>query len=419
MKLQACLVAMVVAAGCSAADSVGGHDITPVLPEGPELPIDGGPIGPPPLDAPPGDAPGDAPSIDLTEICGAEPVTLEDWEDCYLKRWCDAVVGCSSMNPFRDVQECVARVDAWVGGRLGAERRERKRAVEQGRASLDVAAFAQCLADTSHAFCDTAQFSVACATRFHGMLGNGADCYTDIECSSPGATCESSCSDACCQGTCQPKLEQGQACRFYDSCEPGLVCHNTCRSGDIGTPCGSDRDCDSSAWCKAGTCVVDLAQGAACTGLSQCGGETTCVGLSIIDSRPGWCLRISHAGDPCDFACYGSLYCDASGTCRDLPELGQSCASFIPCRGVDTFCSNGQCVLLGDAGASCVSSQACRPGLFCGSDLNQPSPTCLAPGDTGQPCTDPAHCQSHLCSGTTGKAGVCLAWSDSCPLGGS
>jgi hypothetical protein len=426
---QAChgVLVMVVAAGCGASGPSGDRDPVlvsptgPALPGFPDLPIDGGSIDAPPPDAPPPDAPPpDAPPPDLTRICDVQPVTLDDWEDCYRKRLCDALVGCSSENPFLDAQECFARVDDLVAGQFSAERRERTRAVEQARASLDGPRFTQCLFDLSHEFCDTAGSSVACATRFDGTIGDGGGCFTDIDCRSPGATCESSCSDAeaCCPGTCRPKLRLGQTCRFSDECEPGLECHGTCVSGDIGTTCKSDDDCDPSAWCNAGRCAAHLAPEATCSRLAQCGGETTCVGLSILDSRPGHCLRISHPGDHCDFACFGNLYCDSSGTCRDLPELGQSCPGSIPCRGIDAFCSGGQCELLGDLGARCTSSSSCRPGSFCNSELNDPNPMCIAPGGTDQPCTDPGQCESFLCSGSPGKPGSCVAWSDTCPPSG-
>lgn len=300
-------------------------------------------------------------------------------------------------------------------GRLAAEIRERQRVVEQGRALIDKAAFAQCLADTSGALCNTARFSVACASRFTGTIGDGGACYTNIECTSLGATCVSSCTDSCCPGTCQPKYELGQTCDLGDSCEPGRVCHHTCLSGDIGSTCASDRDCDSNAWCSAGTCRPDLPLGAECTRSLQCGGETSCIGLSINSSTPGHCLAISSPGDRCDYFCYGNLYCDASGTCRELPLPGQSCSGFVPCRGTDTVCHNGQCVLLGDIGADC-SSLPCMPGLFCTSELGDSKPTCVAPQQKGEPCAAPGHCESYRCSGTTDQPGLCLSWPDTCSL---
>jgi hypothetical protein len=375
--------------------------------------IDAGPVDESQIDAGTVDA-----SLSLADLCDTEPVTPGDWERCYHKRWCQWRVGCSPENSYRNLQECIAESDEIEGGIFTAESRANERAVNQKKASINIPAFTQCLLDTSSAFCDTARSSVACATRYTGIVEDGGACYTDIECASPGATCESKsdCTAACCLGTCQPGLKEGESCIGGRACEPGLVCHGTCLSGDIGTSCQSFRDCDENAWCNDGICTADFEPGAACTNLSQCSGETRCLGLSIVDSSLGMCLRTSQAGDPCDLICYGNLYCDGSGTCRDLPKLGQSC-SFEPCSGYDTFCSNGKCVQRGDVGATCGSSQSCLPGLFCTSELNDPNPKCAARRGEGEPCADPSHCESFLCSGNTAKPGVCLPWSNTCPPG--
>src|SRR5687768_9314464 len=81
-------------------------------------------------------APIDAPVANLVALCGAQPATPEDWERCYQKRKCEWEVGCVPATAFRDVQECLELGDAVEGGRLAAERRERLRAVAQGRASV-------------------------------------------------------------------------------------------------------------------------------------------------------------------------------------------------------------------------------------------------------------------------------------------
>ncbi|HET7502513.1 MAG TPA: Dickkopf N-terminal cysteine-rich domain-containing protein [Kofleriaceae bacterium] len=392
-------------------------------------PLDAGDPGgnPGPVDARPdagrpggdaGDAgdPGDAGvPPELAEICGAVPVTPGDWERCYQHRRCEFTVGCIPENPYRSVQECLDAGDAVELGRLAAELRERERAVAQGRAAIDVAAFARCLIETSGARCNTAQLEPSCATRFLGTVGDGDACFTDIECASPGATCVASCSDACCLGTCQPRFREGETCTDRHSCEPGLQCHRTCLPGDIGSPCTGDRDCDPGAWCdvKAGTCKAAFAAGSACTNLLQCSGNTSCVGLSASNQTPGHCLRISEIGDSCDAFCYGNLFCDGQ-TCQPLPDLDETCSSLVPCGGVDTTCSNGTCVLRSGVGAACAE-QTCMPGLFCTSELGDPRPTCSARRAEGQPCAAPGHCESFLCAGNSVQPGICLAWSDTCP----
>lgn len=364
----------------------------------------------------PPDAPPPVRDEELVAACGELPVTLADWEDCYAKRTCEWEVGCVIQNAYRDVAECHARRDAVVGGRLSAERRERERAVEDGRAAVDPQQFARCLIATSGDRCNTALTEPACLTRYTGTIADGGACLTAVDCASPDATCESDCDDACCLGTCRPKAELGAACTEFDSCEPGLRCHRTCLAGDVGSACLNNRGCDSNAWCDpaAGVCKADFPEGAACTSILQCGGTASCVGLSITSSEPGRCQRVSRAGDECDGICYGNLIC-AGTTCRKLPVLGEPCAGIGACGGVDAMCNGQQCVRRSEAGATC-GAQTCLPGLFCTSELGAPQPACAARGEVGDACADPAHCDSYLCSGSPGAIGACLPWEDACPI---
>lgn len=419
---RAWLIAVVAASACSAS------------PSGPSLapPLDGGsgdgsdepvPPGDAAIDAP-GDAAIDVPPSDLAELCGgAAPVTLDDWEACYRKRKCEWEVGCFPSYPYRDVADCIADGDDLLGGGLAAERRERKRAVEQGRAALDVAAFTQCIVRTSATRCNTALHEPACATRFTGTVPDGGDCLTDIDCASPGAVCSADCKDACCAGTCERKLRTGEACQLAESCEPGLVCTGTrCVTGDAGTPCdrGSVNQCDFGTFCDGQTlrCTPTRAPGAECTSLLQCGEDHTCVGLLGNPPR-GRCMRISRPGDQCDSFCFGNLTCDRSTRpprCRSLPGIGQTCSLFLACAGTDIVCDSEVCGLRTDVGMSC-NGRTCLPGLFCTSELGEAMPVCAERRAAGMACSDPGHCQSYLCSGSAGQPGECLAWRDSCRRG--
>src|SRR5262249_24171017 len=150
--------------------------------DGGETPDDAGTTGP---DTEPADGAVDAAGdpTDLATICGGTaPVTLDDWENCYQRRKCEGEGGCVTLDTFHDVPDCIASADAVSGGKLAAARRARKRAVEQGRASIHVDAFTQCLIRTSATRCNTALFDPACLTRFTGMIGDGDDCYTDVDC---------------------------------------------------------------------------------------------------------------------------------------------------------------------------------------------------------------------------------------------
>jgi hypothetical protein len=359
-------------------------------------------------------------SSDLAVICGGhEPVTLDEWETCFQKRKCEWQVGCVALNSYRDVADCIASADAVSGGKLAEQRLERERAIEQGRAQLNVAQFTRCLIQTSATRCNTALYDPACLTRFTGTVADGGNCYTEIDCRSPDALCTTTCSnDACCAGTCTAKLEEGQACTTFRSCEPGLNCNTTCMVGDIDTPCGDSADCDPEAWCDltARRCKPTLPVGAECTDILQCGGDTTCVGLSLKSANPGRCRRNSKPGDPCDNLCHGNLFCAATGKnglgeCRALPKLNESCSALIPCAGPDLLCNGVLCTRRSDIGVSC-NNQTCLPGLFCTSALNDPRPACAAPRAAGMACNDPSQCETYLCSG---KPGVCVEWSNTCP----
>ena len=378
-----------------------------------------------------GDAAGDGGSIDapeatdLVSMCGAEPVTLADWEACYAKRSCEALVNCQNLNLYRDAAECIAQQDAVLGGKLGFEVFERARAIAAGRASLDVAAFTQCLVELSPTKCSTAAHAPICETRFVGTVADNQLCYTDIECASPGATCAQPavCKDSCCAGTCKPKPKLGQTCDdFVDGCEPGIVCgtDGVCVNGDIGSPCAQRYDCVPQAWCNNGTCAADLPAGSSCDSLLQCGGELSCVGLMRTEKPPA-CRRVTHEGDACDWYCFGNLYCDLSGgpgfgVCKALPVHGQTCSGLHPCLGVDQQCSpQSVCIDRFDAGETC-SDGTCQPGLFCSDQVGAANPVCTARLDDGATgCNKPAQCQSYVCDGDANAVGGCQARNNTCP----
>jgi hypothetical protein len=374
----------------------------------------------------PPDAPVDAPAVDLVALCGARPQTPDDWERCYQKRKCEWEVGCVPATTFHDVQECIELGDAVRDGRLFAERRERLRAVAEGRASIAVEAFARCLLETAPDRCATALFHPSCGTRFAGAISDGQACRADIECASPGAHCQRACSDACCEGVCVPAFKEGEKCTELHSCEPGFQCHTVCIAGDIDTTCASDRDCDQNAWCDlrgTRTCRADLPAGAVCEQVLQCSGETSCVGVGVAGVVPT-CGRINTPGDACDFYCLGGVYCalpsSGLGVCTALPTLGQPCSALVSCSGVNTICDGTRCVARTVEGTPCTTTPAlatsCLPGLFCTDELGAASRVCARRQADGQRCTRPEQCQSFLCSGTQAAPGQCLPWRDSCPV---
>jgi hypothetical protein len=383
---------------------------------------------------------------DLLEMCGSEPTTLEAWEQCYMVRACEWALQCGHLLPYRDIQECMEWRDALSDGRLAAARRERHRAVQQGRASIDEDAFARCLQELDPSHCHRraleSRLRPACAVRFVGTVEDGGACYGDVECASPGANCvRGACADGCCEGTCEPAIVEGGDC-FTGQCEPGLACvlgdrcsdtgHSFCclPVSKVGEPCSSSNECEAGAWCDGacGICRNASPEGGECTTPRQCAGRTECVGLSIIHADPGRCVRVSEPGDDCDSRCHGPLHCgpflstNPERTCRPLEELGEYCGTHV-CLGATSTCqgSGTVCVERTPEGAPCADGPPwggippCMPGLFCTAALGADEPACAAPQEPGALCTHPRQCASHRCSGDATEPGTCLAWSESCP----
>lgn len=421
-----CLAVLVTAvAACSSqtqspltGDDDGGIDAGGDAPgDGSGPPVDAGVMP----DARPPDAP---PPTELAAICGAVPTTTEDWELCRVKRYCETLVHCSEKNLYTDAQECTRLINGVSGGQIAFDTFEKVRAVAAGRASVNVAAFTQCLIDFSADRCNTAATAPSCPTRYIGTVADGQGCFNDAECASPGATCVTTdCEAACCTGTCTPRAKLGEACHDFGACEPGLVCSLgslKCVIGDAGTSCPDRLDCDQGNWCDNGICKPDLPEGAVCDSLLQCGGETSCVGTKTRGATPH-CRRVTSAGDACDWFCLGNLLCDhpnvdVLGVCRPMPQINDACSALVPCVGQNLRCSpEGKCVQRTGLNLPCTDG-TCLPGLFCTDQLGDSNPVCHAPfadGESG--CKQDAHCQSHICTGNVMMAGDCRPAQFVCP----
>jgi len=316
----------------------------------------------------------------LTEVCGINPVTVDDYEDCRFQRFCEFLVRCDAFGSYSSVSDCLENHDDSTFGSIGYIRNALKEASAAGRVSLNSDAFEGCvrrLADDST--CYSGGYP-DCLARWTGNVPNGGACQIDMECSPEGSRCIRDCSDQCCTGVCRASAQLAEQCGVEQPCAAGLHCSPVdgsfqCISGDIGTPCYSVIDCDIDSWCQDGTCVPDLPTGSSCTLLAACNGVDQCVGAFVLEDPR--CEPSISEGDRCDFNCLGSLWCDLSqgpvGVCRALPTLGEDCSGARRCASSDLYCApSRRCELRHSEGSLC-RDEGCEQGTICTSTTSEPA----------------------------------------------
>jgi len=311
----------------------------------------------------------DAPAAgSLAQMCGSTPTTPAEWEQCYVKRWCETTVHCAIANVFASVQECITASNWSTGTQRDFDASENIRSVNDGRASIDVTQFTNCLSELSTNRCNTAGTAPACKLRYQGTIANGGSCYANADCAGPDALCSPvDCGASCCTGVCTPKKALGSpTCSGagVNACEPGLVCSSQgCVSGDVGSVCTSNSGCDAAGYCsqigtQPGVCALDKDANLTCSNVLQCGGETGCVGLIRNVGTP-MCRRISQPGDACDDYCLGAMYCDLPasglGVCKALPSGDQTCV-----RSCRAWASTTNAVRTGTATLGSRTARAAR-----------------------------------------------------------
>jgi hypothetical protein len=244
--------------------------------------------------------------------------------------------------------------------------------VASGRVLYDAAQAGACADSIRNAPCGIAAQAAAnalpspCAAVFTGTVAPGAVCFTSDECSGASVcVLAAACPAGCCAGTCVAPVAAGGNC--------------------AGAPCPTGTYCRATSTATTTTfrCTPQATSlGAVCDAADGCVPPLFCVPDG---SGTGTCARsLPATGGACDqnAGCDDSHdYCDASGICVKLVDVGLPCTTtpFDNC----TFysdCVAGICKARGGAGAACVSdlttgASDCLGSLLCPS----PGMTCTAP----------------------------------------
>ncbi len=256
-----------------------------------------------------------------------------------------------------------------------------------------------------------------------------------------------------CALSCASATETALRCDATGSCvaTSSVSCGDyVCASPTVcATSCTSEAQCVPDAHCRGtdGTCVPDLANGAACAGAAQCvsghcvdgvccatacdGGCESCAASFKAGGPDGTCGPIRAGDDPdgncttdAPESCQQTGSCDGNGKCALY-------ASATPCGA--TACAGGTVTgyLCNGAGICNSSSAPCAPyascdGAACATSCNSnsdcvataycdgASQRCLSAKGDGQPCAIAAecgsgHCVDGVCCNTecTGQCAAC------------
>ena len=149
-----------------------------------------------------------------------------------------------------------------------------------------------------------------------------------------------------CFGLYEGVLGQNQSCDAeseYSECKPGLYCHSEmkiCQNpGSLGMPCSYMSMCGDNLFCG---------QGDICTAMPKL--NESCELTNMCDQRfsslfchEGICRNMSNVGGTCaaGVACADGLFCNSNSLCDYKKESGQLCDSSYECKSSD--CSSGAC----------------------------------------------------------------------------
>lgn len=277
------------------------------------------------------------------------------------------------------------------------------------------------------------ELPLPCTTVFTGLTPPDAGCLAPTDCNGSGF-CDLY--DGTCPHICRAWAAQGQPCDgFTRRCDPF---NGSCDLNDAGTalcePRKNEGDacrrydaCGDQNSCVDGRCITRLADvGQPCAsrgGFPFCRQEYFCRQDQPVNGvrPPGTCERKSGLGGTCTGpgSCLPSLRCSTlltTGTCLTKAALRMGCINYDDCQG-GLFCdvTTQRCEGLPDAGGDCSFDRTgyrCAPGNACAFSGTSDD-RCVAWKTVGQDCGYGAECLSNDCEFVTlpdaGFGGRCNA----------
>jgi len=287
----------------------------------------------------------------LAGACGGRPlpgpgapIPLDGYVPALVNRKCARAVACRQMP---DMATCLATASIDLSQFIDA--------VNAGKIIYDGAAAATCFAATSLvgvACTTTAQQAVpndpSCAHIFNGTVAEGGPCSQPDECVSASCNLDvvTGCSGTpgCCTGACAPTAPAASA------------------PLPVGADCSAaGLSCVAGAFCSASTalCVANVTVGQPCDNATEkfCGPGLTCL------PAPGGTQQV----------------------CLAPPAEGETCATGLPCDGLDDFCdpATRTCQPEIGVGGACPDGVGCVDYAQCDGRTR----TCVENGQVGDSCS--------------------------------
>jgi len=288
-------------------------------------------------------------------------ITPETYSAAIRDANCDLRVRCGQ---FTDRASCAAYFPAGDGAGLAAE-------IKAGKTKFDANLAEECVNDIANTPCDGTSEEArtppaACDAAIQGTGQLGDACFSNDECASGGCATPTTCTDACCMGSCSA----------------------TQTAANLGEPCAT-RSCQANLTCSnAKMCVELYADGMPCDDGTQCAFGLGCVGT------PGICHALPAIGEACpDGQCAEIGATCTNGVCAKLGLTGTACTTLADCS-VYYPCNAGtmQCQPWPKTGEACTA--LCSDGSFCDSTTF----TCTPPLANGSACKSDDQCQSDNCT---------------------